>query len=173
VVGSALQSGRLKNQKSAPQTSDTTDPAVAGSDVVSPAPVAAETDTDRHARGTDSHYTAITWEHSVRSALKNASDGNKLVVVDVYADWCGWCKKMDRTIYSDPKVASLSGNVIFVKINAEDPGEGRQFARDNHISGLPTTIILDHKGAVVNKVAGYIASPDSFISLVQKSMARR
>jgi thiol:disulfide interchange protein len=105
--------------------------------------------------------------------LKTASDGNKLVVVDVYADWCGWCKKMDKSIYSDPKVASLGSEVVFLKMNADDRGEGAQFARDNHVNGLPTTIILDQKGSVVNKVGGYIGSPDQFISLVKRSKARR
>jgi thiol:disulfide interchange protein len=107
------------------------------------------------------------------SALKTASEGNKLVVVDVYAPWCGFCKRMDQTIYQDPRVASLSSNVVFLKLNADDRGEGNRFSQQNHVSGLPTTIILDHKGAVINKVPGYIGSPDRFISLVESSLARK
>jgi thiol:disulfide interchange protein len=110
----------------------------------------------------------------LRSALKSASEGNKLVVVDVYAPWCGFCKQMERTIYSNPKVASsLSNSVVFLKLNADDKGEGNKFSYQNHVSGLPTTIILDHNGAVVNKVGGYIGSPDKFISMVEHSLPRK
>ena len=109
----------------------------------------------------------------MRSALKTASDQNKVVVVDVYADWCGWCKRMDRTVYSDPKVAALGSEAVFLKLNAEDRGEGQQFARQNGVHGFPTTIILDRKGSVINKVTGYIGSPDKFVSLVERSTVRQ
>ncbi|HYM01259.1 MAG TPA: thioredoxin family protein, partial [Blastocatellia bacterium] len=109
---------------------------------------------------------------SLRSAIKSASDQNKLIVVDVYTDWCGWCKKMDRTVYSDPRVASLNNEVVFVKLNAEDRGEGQQFARQNRVNAFPTTIILDHKGSVINTVKGYIDSSQRFISMVERSKSR-
>jgi thiol-disulfide isomerase/thioredoxin len=78
----------------------------------------------------------IAWEHDLRAALNNAEDGNRVVVVDVYTDWCGWCKKMDRDIYSDPQVAALGGDAVFLKLNAEDQGEGQRFAREAGVRGL-------------------------------------
>jgi len=109
----------------------------------------------------------------MRSALKTASADNKVIVVDVYADWCGWCKRMDKLVYSDPKVAALGSEAVFLKLNAEDRGEGQQFARQNGVRGFPTTIILDSKGSVINKVTGYIGSPDRFVSLVERSTAKQ
>jgi thiol:disulfide interchange protein len=164
VVGSGWQSAGQANQKSTQQTTTTS---------AAPASAPADTDTARRARKVEGSSTGVTWEHSLREALKTASDGNKLVVVDVYAPWCGFCKQMERTIYSNPKVASLSSSVVFLKLNADDKGEGNHFASQNHVSGLPTTIILDHNGAVVNKFGGYIGSPDKFISLVEHSRARK
>ena len=171
AVGNGWQSGRLKNQKSTPRASDTVD---SGSEATSSALVSpSEPDTARPERVIDGRYSKISWEHNLRSALRTASDENKVVVVDLYADWCGWCKKMDKTVYSDPKVAALSSEVVFLRLNADDRGEGQQFARQNRVTGLPTTIILDHKGSVVNKRTGYIGSPDRFISLVEGSKAGR
>jgi thiol:disulfide interchange protein len=147
---------------------------VAGApDVTSPVSAPADNDTARRARKVEPSKTGITWEHDLRSALKSATDSNKLVVVDVYAPWCGFCKQMERTIYADPKVASLSSSVVFLKLNADDKGEVNKFAYQNHVSGLPTTIILDHNGAVVNKVGGYIGSTDKFINLVQHSLGHK
>jgi thiol:disulfide interchange protein len=171
VLGNGWQSGRLKNQKSTPHASDTVD---SGSDPTLPTLVRpGEPDTARPDRAYDERYNKISWERSLRSALKTASNENKAIVVDVYADWCGWCKRMDKTVYSDPRVAALGSEVVFLKLNAEDRGEGQQFARQNGVHGFPTTIILDRRGSVLNKTTGYIGSPDQFIRLVERSKSGR
>jgi thiol:disulfide interchange protein len=170
VVGSGWQSAGLTNQESTPQASTTS---VAPASASLPVSAPADNDTARRARKVEPSKTGITWEQDLRSALKSASEQNRLVVVDVYAPWCGVCRHMDRTIYSDPKVASLSSSVVFLKLNADDKGEGNKFSNQNQVSGLPTTIILDPKGAVINKVVGYIGSPDRFVSMVKSSLARR
>ena len=44
----------------------------------------------------------------------------KPYVFDFYTDWCGWCKHMDKTTYSDPVVVSfINRNFYPVRINAE------------------------------------------------------
>src|SRR5262249_10263048 len=104
-VGISWQSGRLKNQKPAPRPSNTSD---SSPDATPPDPAPPlERDTSRPDRSIDPRYSKIAWEHGMRSALKSASADNRVIVVDVYTDWCGWCKRMDKFVYSDPKVAAL------------------------------------------------------------------
>ena len=44
----------------------------------------------------------------------------KPMLVDVYTDWCGWCKHMDATTFKDPQIVSyLNQNFYAVKYNAE------------------------------------------------------
>jgi thioredoxin-related protein len=44
----------------------------------------------------------------------------KKIFIDFYTDWCGWCKKMDKTTFSDPAVAEyVNKNFYAVKFNAE------------------------------------------------------
>jgi uncharacterized protein YyaL (SSP411 family) len=44
----------------------------------------------------------------------------KPIIIDVYTDWCGWCKVMDRETYANDKVADyLNKNFYAVKFNAE------------------------------------------------------
>ena len=79
---------------------------------------------------------------------------------------------MDTTIYSDPAIVALSRQHVFVKINAEDGGQGQNFAEQMRVQGYPTTIILDSQGRVLNIAQGYIASPRAFGELVQEARAQ-
>jgi len=57
---------------------------------------------------------------SFEQAVDRMEGKQKKLFIDVYTDWCGWCKKMDATTFSDPRVAEyLSENFYPVKFNAE------------------------------------------------------
>ncbi|MEK6324397.1 MAG: thioredoxin family protein [Acidobacteriota bacterium] len=112
---------------------------------------------------------SIAWQRDLRRAFHGAKADGKLIVVDVYTDWCGWCKKMDKTIYTDPAIVALSRQQVFVKVNAEDRGEGQSFAKDMGVNGYPTTIILDGQGRVLNIAEGYIPSPQAFLDFVERA----
>lgn len=61
----------------------------------------------------------ITW-YSWEEALELSETNPKKIFVDVYTDWCGWCKKMDKTTFKDPELAKyLNENFYAVKFNAE------------------------------------------------------
>lgn len=115
---------------------------------------------------------AIKWHRDLRQAIEVARAEGKLVVVDVYTDWCGWCRKMDKTVYADPAIVALSRQEVFVKINAEDGAEGQQFARKMRVRGYPTTIILDGQGKVLSVAQGYIASSKDFGEFVEDARGR-
>src|SRR5438552_2002702 len=90
----------------------------------------------------------FTWR-DWNSGLREAASANRPVLVDVYTDWCGWCKRMDRDVYAQPEVRDyLSQHFVLVRLNAESPAaaryEGhaytlRTLASRFRVSGYPTT----------------------------------
>jgi uncharacterized protein YyaL (SSP411 family) len=49
-----------------------------------------------------------------------AQKEGKIILVDAYTDWCGWCKKMDRDTYSNPAIIeTLNKDFIAIKFNPE------------------------------------------------------
>ena len=116
--------------------------------------------------------TSETPVHDLQTALRSASDGNRVVVVDVYTDWCGWCKRMDQDIYGDPQVAALGREAVFLKLNAEDQSEGQRFAREHRVNGFPTTIIIDSSGRNLQTRIGYVSPASAFADWVHSARAR-
>lgn len=58
----------------------------------------------------------MTWSE-VEEALKTEK---RKIFVDVYTDWCGWCKQMDKTTFKDKEIISyINDNFYAVKFNAE------------------------------------------------------
>src|SRR5258705_12969897 len=43
--------------------------------------------------------TGLQWQ-GWDSGLKDAGKSQRPVLVDVYTDWCGWCRRMERDVYS-------------------------------------------------------------------------
>ena len=102
---------------------------------------------------------------------------NKKVFIEVYTNWCGWCKRMEKTTFEDPAIARYV-NTYFqaVKFNAEsrDPiafqgktyqystagRRGRHelatmFMQDNEKVGYPTLVFMDEELNIIQAVPGY------------------
>jgi thioredoxin 1 len=93
-------------------------------------------------------------EASFDEALAQARSENRLLLVDVYTDWCGWCKKLDREVFGDGRVAEAARELVAVRVNAEKGGE--KVAARYDVQGYPTVLFVDGSGKVVKRIDGYV-----------------
>ncbi len=62
----------------------------------------------------------LTFEEAVE---KSKFEKRKLFI-DIYTDWCGWCKVMDKNTFSDPSIAKLLNDKFYpVKFDAEQTAD--------------------------------------------------
>ncbi|MEO1714603.1 MAG: thioredoxin fold domain-containing protein [Bacteroidota bacterium] len=101
--------------------------------------------------------------------LERSTKEGKLLFIDVYADWCGPCKMMDRNVYPDAEVGTFyNEHFISAKFNAEE-GEGIAISDQYGVEYLPTYLFLDGKGELVYKAVGYY-EPAQLIQLGEKAI---
>ncbi len=108
--------------------------------------------------------SSVKW-YTYEEAVKAAQNKPKKIFIDVYTDWCGWCKKMDRSTFTANKVVDvLNKDFYAVKLNAESnksievKGENttpRAVARKFKVTAYPTTVYLDENQNLIQSVPGY------------------
>ena len=116
----------------------------------------------------------VKW-YSIDEALALTAKEPRMLVIDVYTDWCGWCKRMDAATFSDKEIAAtLNKDFYPVKLNAEGKEDiviGDQSYKfvSNGSRGYhelaaivtkgrlsyPTISIVDERGRVLNAYPGY------------------
>ena len=117
---------------------------------------------------------------SFAEALEKSKTKRLPVFIDVYTDWCGWCKVMDKKTFSDPEVAALLNQKFYpVKFDAEQREDitfkgttykfvasGRsgyhEFAAallNNELS-YPTVVFLNEDFGMISPVKGYREAPE-------------
>ncbi len=122
----------------------------------------------------DANPVGVEWK-SISQALEDAPKQNKLILLDVYTDWCGWCKRMDRDTYADSTVAAYLGSrYISSKMNPEKAGSltyagteltNGQFGQALGIKSYPATAFFNDKGELLTIVPGYIGAKEFLVIL--------
>ncbi len=118
----------------------------------------------------------IKWVN-MEYALKNAAKNGRLILLDFYTDWCGWCKVMDKKTYTDKAIIQYMNQKFYaVKFDAEGKDtvnyKGREYSfapalRCNQFAykilngnmGYPTTVFMNESGDVLTPVPGYLDAP--------------
>ena len=123
---------------------------------------------------------------SFEQAVTKMEGQQKKLFIDVYTDWCGWCKKMDATTFADPRVAEyLSENFYPVKFNAEQKEEitfnnytfkfvpnGRRGYHElaaallNGKLSYPSVVFLNEKYEIIQVLPGF-RKADEFLKIAK------
>lgn len=101
----------------------------------------------------------------LEKALETAGQENKPVFVDFYATWCGPCKQMARTVFTDPEVkAYYEGHFICVRVDVD---KEKEVARKYAIQSMPTLLFLNSKKKELKRVVGMV-SKERFLHIGQE-----
>lgn len=154
---------------------------VAGAMVMAPGTTRQENKSVYKTTEQDPATSSVVQWYSFEEAVLQSEKTKKKIFIDVYTDWCGWCKVMDRNTFSDPEVAKLLNEEFYaVKFNAEQredvvfrghtfkfiqSGRGgyHQLAASllNNQLSYPTVVFLDEEFNMIMPLPGF-RKPEEF-----------
>ena len=90
-----------------------------------------------------------------KKILEIAKSENKMIFVDCYTSWCGPCKMLSNTVFTNDSVADFyNQHFINVKVDMEN-GEGPELAKRYEVKAFPTLLYIDKTGELVHCVVGF------------------
>jgi uncharacterized protein YyaL (SSP411 family) len=113
---------------------------------------------------------------TIEEALEKSKTEKRKIFIDVYTDWCGWCKHMDSTTFKDQAVVAYMNEKYYsVKLNAEQTsditykGTTYKFVKQNGGRGYhelaalwlnnrlsyPTSVILNEEQDLIQPIPGF------------------
>ncbi|SHJ66037.1 Protein of unknown function, DUF255 [Reichenbachiella agariperforans] len=126
----------------------------------------------------DQKEEEVKW-YSFEEAVALNKKEPKKIFIDVYTDWCGWCKKMDKATFNHPEIAKYLNDKYYpVKLNAEQKeniefndhtfkwvDSGRNGIHElaysllNGKMSYPTVVFMDEEFRMLSPVPGYLEAP--------------
>lgn len=128
--------------------------------------------------GTKKAESKVNWL-TFEEAIAANKDNPKKIFIDIYTDWCGWCKKMDAQTFNHPDIATyMNENFHNVKFDAEQSEEvvfnGHTFkfipggrkgvhelavALTNNNLSYPMGVFMDEEFRILSPLPGYQKAP--------------
>lgn len=111
------------------------------------------------------------WIKSLTTAQKTAKEKKRLIFVDLFADWCGWCHRAEQEVFPSEAFQKATDDMVLLRLNTEDGGEGTNLSRNFGVSSLPTFLILTPDMMVAGIVRGYAPAAE-FAKIVTDTRAK-
>lgn len=106
----------------------------------------------------------LNW-NSFEKAVERAKEQGKPILVDVWAPWCGWCKKMQKEVY--PELAlKLNEDFILTRLNRDDHETRKKFQQVSYtplrlaqkfkVQNVPAVVLLSPDGEYLFHISGFV-----------------
>jgi len=95
----------------------------------------------------------IPWQTDVEAALREAAQSGRPVLMQFTASWCSHCKRMEKSTWTDPRLAGrVSQDFVAVLVDAD---QHKELLQDLEIKGLPTVLVVSSKLEVLHRISGF------------------
>lgn len=112
----------------------------------------------------------IPWSTDIEGSLQRATANGQPVLMEFTADWCVFCKKMEKNTFTDPDVAEqISRNFVAVKVDAD---KNKDLVKELGIKGLPAIIVVSPDLKVIERISGF-QTPEALIPRLDALIASR
>ncbi len=110
--------------------------------------------------------SVIRWQ-KYNTGRKKSERTKKPIMIFFYSEWCIYCKKMDREIFTDSEIiGKINRNFIPIRLDVNKRGKSIRISNKRispeqlfsmmNGSVLPYLVFLDHKGSLITTIPGFL-----------------
>jgi thioredoxin-like negative regulator of GroEL len=116
-------------------------------------------------------FAGGSWHKTVAAAQKVAKEKNQLILVDMFAQWCGWCHRFEREVFPSEAFQKATDDIVLLRLDTEDQKEGTEFQRKYQVTSLPTFLLLTPDLTLAGSIRGY-APPAQFAQMLAETRSK-
>lgn len=95
----------------------------------------------------------IRWSTDIEQSLQSASQSGKPVLMEFTASWCAYCIRMEKSTFTDPRVAAqIEQQFVAVRVDAD---KHKDLVKDLEIEGLPAILIVSPDLKIIHRIKGF------------------
>jgi len=107
----------------------------------------------------------VLWSTDIEGSLKQAAAAGKPVLMEFTASWCVYCKRMEKTTFTDPNVAArITEHFVPVKVDAD---KHKDLVADLSIKGLPAILIVSSDLQIIERISGF-QTPEALLAKLDR-----
>ncbi|MEI6563606.1 MAG: thioredoxin family protein [bacterium] len=124
-----------------------------------------------------------TWLTSLETAKTEAAKRNVPILADFSgSDWCGWCIKLDKEVFSTPAFKKYaSENLVLLLVDfpnkkhqtAEIKKQNAQLQKKLGIQGYPTVVLMDAEGQVLGQTGYQPGGGEKYVAHLQELLGKK
>ncbi len=124
------------------------------------------------------HAAEATWLTNYDQAIKQAAAEKKPLLMDFTgSDWCGWCIRLDKEVFSQPEFVDYANqNLVLLKLDfprkkeqsKAEKEQNENLAKKYEIEGFPTIVVLDSTGKQLGQLGYEKGGAKSWIASLEK-----
>ena len=123
------------------------------------------------------------WNTDFGKASAKAKAEGKYILIDFSgSDWCGWCVKLDKEVFSRNAFKDYAKDNL-VLILADFPRDkskqseklqkrNQELSKKYKVRGFPTVFILSSDGKILDKTGYQAGGPESYVAYIKKVIAK-
>lgn len=114
---------------------------------------------------------AAVWLTNISEAVDAAKAKKSYILVDLFAEWCGWCHTLEEKVFTHPNFLRYveTNDFVLLRVDTEDKAEGTWLKARYGADSLPTTLILDADMVKIGAVSGFAPMP-TFVEYLQEQI---
>lgn len=115
-----------------------------------------------------------SWLDDFAEAKKTAAEQGRPILIDFTgSDWCGWCIRLDREVFSQEafKTYAAENLVLFAadfprrkKLPEATVKQNRELANAYGVRGFPTIILVDAEGKEIARTGYKEGGPEAYVT---------
>jgi thioredoxin-related protein len=109
---------------------------------------------------------SMTWfDGDLDAAKAEAGQRDTVIMIEFYADWCNWCRRLESDTLTAPDVRRQLEQIVAMRLDAEKAGA--KMARRFGIDSYPTMVFLDADGHEMDRIIGFLP-PEKFVRRIER-----